>query len=333
MLRVLVFPTLAREEILTRLAALPGVDARSVQAHGNGPDELNQATALVLPAPLWNASLAEQVSRHAPQLRLVQLVSAGYEELLLHGVPVTAAVANAGDCWAGPVAEHGLALMLALARHVPQLVQRTRERIWDRSVIEGMCGLQGASLLLLGYGNIGREVASRADAFGMKVTALTRNPERHPATPLATVAPLSAVQTHAGNADFILACLPASAATRGLLNASFFEGCKKGAIFINVGRGDVTDTKALVDALRTGRLGGAGLDVTDPEPLPPDHPLWETPNVLISPHAAIGGQHAALHSLADMVTENMRRLMLSQQLRNRIFLHRQHRQSPTTEQT
>ena len=138
---------------------------------------------------------------------------------------------------------------------------------------------------MAGLGGIGTEVAERAHALGMNVIATRNTPHEKP--PFVSEQGLSGdLLAFAARADVIVNALPLTPETRGLFNKAFFDAAKRGALFINVGRGATVVTGDLIAALQDGRIGGAGLDVTDPEPLPVDHPLWHAPNVLITPHVA-----------------------------------------------
>ena len=142
-------------------------------------------------------------------------------------------------------------------------------------------------MLVVGLGGIGTEVAKRAHALGMTVLA-TRNSGTDGPDYVAEVGLPDKLLSFAARADVIVSTLPLTPETKGLMNEAFFDAAKRGALFIHVGRGGTVVTGDLVAALKDGRLGGAGLDVTDPEPLPPDHPLWSSPNVIITPHVAAG---------------------------------------------
>lgn len=191
---------------------------------------------------------------------------------------------------AGPVmAEHVLAFVFALSRGFATYVPRQASGEWaDEAVPESrLWTLEGKTLFVAGLGGIGTEVARRAHALGMNVIATRNTPHEKPA--FVSEQGLAAdLPAFVAKADVIVNALPLTPETRGVFDKAVFDRAKKGALFVNVGRGATVVTPDLVAALRDGRLGGAGLDVTDPEPLPPDHPLWRAPNVLITPHVAAG---------------------------------------------
>jgi len=222
----------------------------------------------------------------------------------------------------GPtIAEHSMAMLLSLAAGLPAYQRAQTENRWDRSLAErpGFGELPGKTLLVVGLGGIGSEMARRADALGMKVIA-TRNSSREGPDYVDYVGLPDELPELARQADVVFNALPLTAATTGLFDSAFFGQVKPGAIFISVGRGESTDTDALVAALKSGRLYGAGLDVTDPEPLPPDSPLWQLDNVIITPHvSARGGNSQALVMLVAL--ENLRRYVAGEPLLNVVDMH------------
>jgi phosphoglycerate dehydrogenase-like enzyme len=185
------------------------------------------------------------------------------------------------------MAEHVLAFMFGLTRGFAAYVPAQAKGEWaDEAVPEGrMWEVKGRTMLVVGLGGIGSEVAKRAHALGMTVIAI-RNSGTDGPDYVAEVGLPDKLLPFAARADVIVSTLPLTAETRGLMNKAFFDAARRGALFINVGRGGTVVTGDLVAALEDGRLGGAGLDVTDPEPLPAGHPLLDRPNVVVTPHVA-----------------------------------------------
>lgn len=220
-------------------------------------------------------------------IRWIQVLSAGVERCV--GIPGFAdrgIVLTNMQKVAGPVmSEHVIAFMLALTRGFATYVPLQARGEWRDDAVPSsrMWSVEGRTMLVVGLGGIGTETARRAHALGMKVIAI-RNSGRHGPPFVAEVGLAPDLREFAGRADVIVNTLPLTAETQGIFDRGFFDAAKRGALFVNVGRGGSVVTADLVAALEDGRLGGAGLDVTDPEPLPPDHPLWRAPNVLITPH-------------------------------------------------
>jgi phosphoglycerate dehydrogenase-like enzyme len=250
-----------------------------------------------------------EVIAAGPHIRWVQRMYAGVERCVAipafteRGIVLTNMQKVAGSV----MAEHVMALMFGLTRGLAAYVPAQSKGEWaDEAVPESrMWEVKGRTMLVVGLGGIGTEVAKRAHALGMTVIA-TRNSGTDGPDYVAEVGLADKLLPFAARADVIVSTLPLTAGTKGLMDEDFFDAVRRGALFINVGRGGTVVTDELVAALGDGRLGGAGLDVTDPEPLPPDHPLWRAPNVIVTPHvaAALDGNEVARWIIAR---ENLRR--------------------------
>ncbi len=217
----------------------------------------------------------------------------------------------------GPaIAEHAIAMLLALTHNLPAYSRAQDERRWDRAPSDDVTfgELDGKTLLVVGLGGIGTEIARRAHGLGMRVIA-TRNSSREGPDYVARVGLADELHALAGEADVIANALPLTEETTGIFNEAFFEAVKPGAIFLSVGRGKSTVTGDLVAALEAGKLYGAGLDVTDPEPLPEDSPLWQLPNVIITPHVSAAGGDSPQRTMVIAV-ENLRRYVAGEPLLN-----------------
>ncbi len=301
---------LARQQIIERVGSLPGVTLQLTQSLEETLAALPGATGLLLVHGPQEEARQIKAALSAPDntVRWMHFVSAGregYEEI---GWPPGVTVTYAGGGVAPTVAEHAMALLLALARRIPELVSTVMpQKAFDRTLVAPKARtLEGATLAVIGFGYIGQEVARRAKAFGMKVVAVSRSPASGPDVDEAL--PLSRLHEALVRADAVVVSIALTPETTYLLGDPEFQLCKPGVLLVNVARGPIVNTDALARALREGRVGGAGLDVTDPEPLPPDHPLWDCPNVLISPHYAGAGSGASVERLADGVLENLQRL-------------------------
>jgi phosphoglycerate dehydrogenase-like enzyme len=217
----------------------------------------------------------------------------------------------------GPtIAEHSIAMILSLARGLPGYQRGQSAQRWDRSPAAGLTfgELRGKTLLVVGLGGIGTEIAWRAAGLGMRVTAI-RNSSRNGPEYVDYVGLPDELNAMAGKADVVVNALPLTASTTGLFDQAFFDQIKPGAIFVSVGRGKSTVTTDLVAALESGQLYGAGLDVTDPEPLPADSPLWQMNNVIITPHVSAAGPDS-LQRTAIITLENLRRYLAGERLLN-----------------
>lgn len=215
----------------------------------------------------------------------------------------------------GPViAEHVMGMILTLSRAFPAYLEAQARGVWERAAGSGQRALAGSTLLVAGMGGIGTEVAKRAHGFDMRVLATVRSRRAAPAfvDELGTDKDL---ERFLPLADFVVICLPLTKDTEGLFNARMFELMKDDAVLVNIGRGPIVETDALVAALKAGHIGGAALDVTDPEPLPDGHPLWSMDNVFITPHVA--GAAALTGTRRELLfQENLRRFGAGEPLLN-----------------
>jgi phosphoglycerate dehydrogenase-like enzyme len=249
-----------------------------------------------------------QVLAQAKQLQWIQWPAAGVDRCvqqpLLHERHVL--LTNLQRTMGPSMAEHVLALMLALSRHFDYFLKQQQEAHWaHEDTTPQLSDLDGKTVLVVGLGGIGTEVARRAHALGMRVTA-TRASGRDGPDYVSYVGLPDELLKLAKDADFVVNCAPLTAQTTGIFDREFFATIKPGAYFISVGRGRSTVTADLIAALESGRLAGAGLDVVDPEPLAADNPLWHLPNVLITPH--ISAHTAVSAEQRNLVlVENLRR--------------------------
>lgn len=224
----------------------------------------------------------------------------------------------------GPeIAEHAIALMMALNRGLDGFIAAQQTPVWDRSYL-GKDGeiweLEGRTVLVVGLGGIGTEVAHRAHGLGMKVIA-TRNSRREGPDYVSYVGLADELLELTRQADVVINAAPLTDKTHGIFNAEFFKAMPSHAYFVSVGRGQSTNTDDLLAALKNGELAGAGLDVTDPEPLPVDHPLWRQPRVIITPHMAFRSEKLTERNWI-LVEENLRRYVNGDKLISVVNLER-----------
>jgi phosphoglycerate dehydrogenase-like enzyme len=184
---------------------------------------------------------------------------------------------------------------------------------WGRpAMLRASGSLEGLRLVVLGFGNIGREAALRARAFGMKVTGIARSPRREELAEQ-IVGP-DQLRAWLPQADVLLIAAPLNSGTRGLIGAAELALMKPASLVVNVARGEIVSETALAEALAAGRLAGAGIDVFDTEPLPKEHPFWALGNVILTPHTAGFGSTAGFGRMAAIVGDNAQRLIAGQPL-------------------
>ncbi len=289
---------------------MPGIEVIEVQSTAEAITNAKGADAIIG----W---CAESVIAAAKDAIWVQIGGAGAERCLrVDRVASGSIVLTNMQKMSSPViAEHVIAFTLALARRIPQFARTMPSGEWRRTkeISNGMQSIAGQTMLVVGLGGIGTEVARRAAALGMRVIA-TRRSSREGPDFVDYVGLSNELLEMVAEADFIVDTLPLTPETEGLLDKEFFSAAKRGAYFINVGRGRTVVTDDLVAALNSGQIAGAGLDVTEPEPLPADHPLWQMENVIISPHFAGRGGNRVRHAI--LLKENLRRFAAGDALLN-----------------
>lgn len=259
----------------------------------------------------------------APNLRWLQFHYAGIDFAIDAPLLQKAglAVTTLSGAAAPQAAEHALMMMLALGHHVPELGAFQARAEWPRDRADRFSPLElrGATVGIVGYGSIGRELARLLQPFGAVVLAAKRE-VMQPVDAGYTIEglgdangdlfvrlyPIQALKSMIKDCDFVVVALPLTPATRGIFDAEAFAAMKPTAYLVDIGRGNVVDPAALIQALQEKRIAGAGLDVFSEEPLPPSSPLWKLPNVLISPHIA-GISSKYLERAADLFAENLRR--------------------------
>lgn len=295
---------LSRQQALEHAAEAHGIDSRFAT-----PEVLAKATKLV-----W-----------------VQSMSAGVEHLMANpriAESDSIVLTNMRAVHGPTIADHSFAMLLTLTRNMREHAENQAKERWGRGGAGGRLAgadpgdpptlepiaLQGRTMLVVGLGGIGTEIAQRAHGFGMRVTAIRRSDAPAPeyverlghADDLLEMLP---------EADVVAICLPLTDETKGLFNSAVFQAMKPGAYLINIARGAIVDTDALVAALDSRRLAGACLDVTDPEPLPAGHTLWKRRNVVITPHVASNAELTSERRWAVM-RENLRRFAAGEPLLN-----------------
>jgi len=255
-------------------------------------------------------ALSREAIARAPRLRWLHCSghAVGHfplADLAARGVVVT----NSRGIQSVPIAEHVMACLLALARRLPQALRDQQERVWRPNALTGETSpwlLAGRTIGIIGMGTLGEAIAVRAKAFGMRVIGMRRNPERGtPAGVDEVIGPSDRARLLA-EADVVVIAAPFTRETNRLLDAGAIAGMKAGAIVINIARGQLIDEAALAEALESGRLGGAALDVFTAEPLPPDSPFWSMPNVVVTPHNS-GFRAGHFDAVIDLFAENLAR--------------------------
>ncbi|GGM93659.1 dehydrogenase [Thermopolyspora flexuosa] len=288
------------------LADLPEVEC--VVFDGTTPPPEGAEKVEVFIPPLSPSYDVPALFAKMTSLRLVQTVSAGVEPYLPH-LPEGVTLCNARGVHDAGTAEWAVGAMLAMLRDFPRFADRQRKGIWDYHYTDA---LADSTVLIIGYGSIGQALERRLAPFEVNVIRVARTARQgpdgrvvHGQDELPGLLPL---------ADVVVLLVPQTPDTRRMVDAGFLARMKDGAVLVNAARGSVVDTDALLDELSAGRLRAA-LDVTDPEPLPPDHPLWRAPGIMITPHVA-GCTPASQRRVLSLIRSQMLRYLSGEPLRN-----------------
>lgn len=264
------------------------------------------------------AGLHELVDR-APHLRWVQGTAAGMGQQV-HAADLTpeqlerVRFTSSVGVHAEQLAEWAVLGLLTFTKDLPRQLRDKAARRWDHYPVRELLGQR---LLVVGLGHIGREVARDAMALGMQVTGVRRHPDAPDNGVVTDVRSLDDLPDLVQTADAVVLALPGTPATDGLFSRDLIDALPRHAIVVNVGRGTTVDEPALVDALKEGRLAGAALDVFATEPLPPDSPLWDLENVIISPHT-VALSTRENERIVDLFIDNLRRFIAGDDLRNQV---------------
>jgi phosphoglycerate dehydrogenase-like enzyme len=292
--------TAAREKMSLELVVLPADPAARLTDAECGRVEAAFFSGDVFPD--YSRQFFSTV-RKAPRLTWLHVFNVGvdhpiYTEMLERGVRLTTSAGSTAE----PIAQTAIMGLLALARGLPHWLAASRRREW--SPLTGSAAphdLEGQTVVILGLGKIGSEIARLARALGLNVIGVRRGP-RKPDDPVDELHPPAAFPRLAARCDWLVIACPLTPETRGLIDASCIASLPRGARIINIARGEIVNEAALIAALRDGHLGGAYLDVFETEPLPPASPLWDLPNVIVTPHnsaAAAGNDGRVLEIFLD----------------------------------
>ncbi len=251
---------------------------------------------------------------HARNLRWVQNQGAGVDRLLTPEVIASdVIVTNAQSLHAPQISEHVLAMMLCFAREFRKVFQAQRDHVWRPPDFDPFC-LDGQTLGVIGAGGIGSALAEKAHHLGMRVIGQRRRPKEKPSY-LDMLVGSDGLHELLRQSDHVAVCCPLTPETTGLIGADELHAMKPSAYIYNIGRGKIIQAEPLLQALKEGWIAGAGLDVTDPEPLPPDSELWDMPNVIVTQHTSGTAPHND-DRFYELLQENLRRFLNGESLLN-----------------
>jgi len=306
--RVVWLPYASIEEAERRLGGIPeGIDVDLYRADGDGwPDSITEVEFYVLPY-MKGEEVLDRVGDMS-RLRVIQTLTAGVENFLPY-VPEGVTLCNAAGVHDASTAELAVALALASGRSLDHFARNQTSGVWEPLRLG--ISLADQRVLIIGHGHIGAAIERRLAGFEIaSVTRVARRPRTEPVL----VHSVEKLPRLVPNADVVFLVAPHTPQTEGMIGSKELAALPDGALLVNVARGRLVDTAALLAETSTGRIRAA-LDVTDPEPLPPEHPLWRTPGVLISPH--VGGASTAFFPRADrLIAAQLDRFAAGEELEN-----------------
>jgi phosphoglycerate dehydrogenase-like enzyme len=314
-MKAVLYPFGPDEPIVQLVRDFPRLQWAVVASPEDIAREIGDAAILVTSNRVCSAAYGEALRRCAGDtLAWIHFTSAGIDGGLRMGLPGWATVTNATGVKAAMVSEHALALLLALVRRLPDLQAEQLARRWRHDdAMAKIATLAGAVVCVVGLGSIGRATARKAKAFDAKVIAVSRAGSA--GGDVEQIFRRERIAEALAMADAVVICTSSDAESFHLIDAAAIAALGPKALLVNVARGDIVDGAALIAALQAGRLGGAALDVTEVEPLAPTSPLWDLPNVIISPHIAGGGSSGYPQQKA-LFAENLLRFTAGEPLLN-----------------
>ena len=256
--------------------------------------------------------ISEEMFARASTLRWVQVIGAGVDTRLFPEFSESDVLFTSAKGTVGVhLAEHAMALLLGLTRGIATAI---RNPSWNQRmpIRNATWELAGLTMGIVGLGGTGRDLADRADGFGMRIIAVDPEDVEVPDN-VEACGRMDRLYDLLEQSDVVAICAPLTTETEGMFDEKAFARMQNHALLINVTRGKIVDERALMEALRKGVIGGAGLDVTPQEPLPEDHPLWRMENVIVTPHAA-GGSPNRMDRIVELFCENLRRILAGQPL-------------------
>jgi len=290
---------------------LPDVDLRMATDHDDARERIPDAEVVI------EHGITDDLLERAESLAWLQSLSAGVDRYDLDALAQREVVmTNISGVHANPIAEHVLAMALAFERRLPRAIEQGRDREWRRFPAGE---LRGSTVGVVGVGEIGGRVAELASAVGTRVLGVKRDTSTYNDA-VDEVHPPNELHTVLGRSDYVVLACPLTDETEGMIGARELASVGPDGVLINVARGAVVDQEALVAAIQEGYLGGAALDVTDPEPLPRDSPLWDSSDVIVTPHMA-GGSPEFPRRCAEVFAENYHRFVDGEvgAMRNRVL--------------
>lgn len=302
----LIYPALKPEELAQVQAVSPGLEIVNAQSE-------EEALAAIPQAEGMYGNLTPALLERAVNLRWLQTPIAGLENYMYPALAESEiVVSNMAKIYSDMIADHAFCFILMFARGIHLYMRRQVQGVWQKGT--PVRHLADCTLGVIGLGGIGTELARRGKAHDMRVIAVEARPGEKPEF-VDALWPTDRLKDLMAMSDFVVSCVPQTPETVGLIGAEELEVMQSSAYLINISRGVVVKLDALVNALNVGQIAGAALDVYEIEPLPPEHPLWQMENVILTPHVAADNPHVPQRRM-DTLTDNLRRYLNGEPVRN-----------------
>lgn len=304
---LVVLPTEERHKELLKGSA-DGAEMEFISPEDLTKEQVHDADVII-------GNVAPELIKGTSKLKWLQLNSAGTDGYTAEGVlPKDAILTNATGAYGLAISEHMIGFLLCVMKKLHLYGADQAQHIWSDH--GNVTSIYGSKTLVVGFGDIGSEFAIRMNALGSHVTGIRRSKTEKPDY-LEALYQMDALEECLKTADIVAACLPGTKETYHIFDKNAFDKMKKGAYFLNVGRGNAVDSYALADALNSGHLAGAAVDVTEPEPLPKEHLLWDAKNILITPHISGNYHLQETHErIIRIAADNLSKFMQGSELRN-----------------
>jgi phosphoglycerate dehydrogenase-like enzyme len=313
-MKAVIYPFGRSDAIIGLAKDFPDLTWAVVASSGELAREIADAEILVTSNRVCTPGYGEALRANARKLRWMFFSSSGIERGVAMGIPEGVRVTNSTGVKATMVSEHAMTLLLALLRQLPECQAHQRAHLYTRQETNAkLRTLEDATVCVFGRGAIGRELVRKLQAFDASVIAVSRTTAD--AVDLAAVYPRERRREALALADAVVICTAGDETSYHMIGAAEIAAMKPSAYLVNVARGEIVDEAVLIAALREGRLAGAGLDVNEVEPLPPESPLWDMPNVILSPHVA-GGGSTGYFMHRKLFEQNLARLKAGEPLIN-----------------
>lgn len=306
-----------RTNLSARLQELDGVNVMEASTEEEAAEKLSKSEIFIASAAIWSRHLSDAI-KDSGEIKWLQLLNAGYDNVLADGIPQHVILSTIGELGSDTVAEHAVAMLLSLLRQFPHIISSSNDTLDIHDLGKIITTLRGKEITVFGFGHIGRKISRLLACFGTNVHIIAKN-RRYDSELGVQIYPQNELDTFLNSSDVLIICAPLNDETRSAISKSAFEAMKPGCYVVNVSRGAIVDTEALTASLKNGKIAGAALDVTDPEPLRSDHPLMHMPNVFITPHIAWAGDSEWMKDqLEQYIVENVNNYIAGGNINNAI---------------